>query len=148
VPATTLIWELAEALEVVMTDIPGPRAIRLIFEVDGDEIRLIQQQPVDVAITGFDLPLEQGAGDFVEVRADDGRMISRVPLRAGMSSSVEVFPEDHSEPITRADLPGPRAFTVVVPAPPAADHVAVVRDSGRGVDALGVTATFPLERER
>ena len=32
-------------------------AIRLIFEYEGDQVRLISQQPVDVAITGFDISL-------------------------------------------------------------------------------------------
>ena len=30
-------------------------AMRLIFEYEGDQVRLVSQQPVDVAITGFDI---------------------------------------------------------------------------------------------
>ena len=37
-------------------------AMRLIFEYEGDQVRLVSQQPVDVAITGFDLARTQRAG--------------------------------------------------------------------------------------
>jgi hypothetical protein len=41
--------------------------------------------------------------------------------------STEVFPEDHSEEITRIDTEASGAFTVVVPAQQEAVHVAVKR---------------------
>ena len=37
-------------------------AMRLIFEYEGDQVRLVSQQPVDVAITGFDIARTQRAG--------------------------------------------------------------------------------------
>jgi hypothetical protein len=112
-----------------MTDpTAGPTAVRLLFEYEGDEVRLLQQQPVDVAVSGFDLHRGLVPGHHVEVRGPDEELLSRVPIRSGMSASVEVFPEDHSQPITRTDLPEARgAFTVVVPTTPQADHVTVVR---------------------
>jgi len=131
---------------------PGPRSVRLIFTYDGDEVRLLQQQPVDVAISGFDLPQEQSPGHHVEVRGADDRVLSRVPIRATMTTSAEVFPEDPSDPITRTDLPRAQgAFTVVVPVSSSAEHVAVVRIAAPtgepGVEAVGTTelARFPLE---
>jgi len=149
-----------------MTGPNGPAertAVRLIFEYEGDEVRLVQQTPVDVAISGFDLPQEHVPGDHVEVRTADEGLLSRVPVRTGMSTSVEIFPEDPGDPITRTDLPVARgAFTVVVPVAEGADHVAVVRirpgapeaselarrttepvPGGPEVVELG---TFPLER--
>jgi hypothetical protein len=133
-------------------------AVRLIFEVTGDEIRLVEQQRVDVAIAGFDLPQERLPGDYVEVRSSDARVLSRVPVRSGLDTSVEVFPEDPTQPITRTNMPDlTRAFTVVVPAPAHADHVAVVRSAPARIDpdAVGVVpsaeltsavvATFKLE---
>ena len=32
-----------------------PAAVRLIFEYEGDQVRLVAQQRVDVAVPGFDL---------------------------------------------------------------------------------------------
>jgi hypothetical protein len=109
-----------------------PRSVRLIFEYEGDQVRLVHQQPVDVAISGFDLPQEQLAGDHVEVRGVDERLLSRVPIRSAMTTSREVFPENPADPIVRTDLPQAQgAFTVVVPAPAEAHHVTVVRIAAR-----------------
>ncbi|QFZ17470.1 hypothetical protein [Saccharothrix syringae] len=134
---------------------PGPRSVRLIFEYDDDRLRLVHQQQVDVAVTGFDLPREHTPGDHVEVRDADGTPLGRVAVRAPAGTSAEVFPEDPDDPITRTDLPAARgAFTVVVPVTADADHVAVVRvapTSGRataesaGTAAVTELASFPLE---
>jgi hypothetical protein len=103
-------------------------AIRLIFEYEGDEVRLVSQQPVDVAVTGFDLTRERRPGHYVEVRGARDDTLSRVRVPTDMVASAEVFPEEPGEPIVRVDVPEARgAFTVVVPASPAADHVSVVR---------------------
>ena len=103
-------------------------AMRLIFEYEGDQVRLVSQQPVDVAITGFDIARTQHPGYYVDTRDAAGRTLARVPARDAFSASAEVFPEQPGEPITRVDVANPTgAFTVVVPAPEGADHVTVVR---------------------
>jgi hypothetical protein len=104
-----------------------PRSVRLIFEYDGDDVRLVSQQVVDVAVTGFDLPQPRAVGHYVELRGAEGDTLSAVPARNAMGRSAEVFPEQPGEPITRVDVERPQgAFTVVVPAPPGATTVAVV----------------------
>lgn len=106
---------------------PSSSSVRLIFEYQGDHVRLVSQQPVDMAITGYDLPQEMMPGYHVEVRGADDAVLSRVPVRADLSATREVFPEQPGEPITRVEVPeASGAFTVVVPAPPHADHVALV----------------------
>jgi hypothetical protein len=103
-------------------------SMRLIFEYDGDHVRLVSQQPVDVAITGFDIARTQHPGWYIDTRDATGRALARVPIRDAFSGGTEVFPEQHGEPITRTAVAKPRgAFTVVVPVPEGADHVAVVR---------------------
>jgi hypothetical protein len=104
-----------------------PSSVRLIFEYEGDNVRLVAQQPVDVAVTGFDLARTNRPGHYVEMRDDAGTALARVPVHETFSGSAEVFPEDHAQPITRVDAPAQGAFTVVVPASPAAKRVAVVR---------------------
>jgi hypothetical protein len=100
----------------------------LIFEYEGDQVRLVSQQSVDVAVTGFDLVREQVPGHYVEVRGGGDETLSRVRVPAAMTASAEVFPEEPGAPIVRVDLPqATGAFTVVVPAPPDADHVSLVR---------------------
>jgi hypothetical protein len=105
-----------------------PSAVRLIFEYEGDEVRLVSQQAVDVAVTGFDLTRERQPGHYVEVRGARDETLSRVRVPTELVASAEVFPEEPGQPIVRVDLPQARgAFTVVVPAAAAADHVSVVR---------------------
>ncbi|MER5278361.1 hypothetical protein ABT025_21785 [Streptomyces sp. NPDC002809] len=139
---------------------PRAPAIRLIFEYEGDSVRLVSQQPVDMAIRGVDTGVESRPGDFVETRDDGGQRLARVPAPGAFRESAEVFPENHAEPITRVDVEARGAFTVVVPAPAEAAEVAVVRvappgpgappggppgppsEAAQGVDV----ATFRLDR--
>jgi hypothetical protein len=102
-------------------------AVRLIFEYEGDEVRLVAQQPVDVAVPGFDLAQVPHPGHYVETRTAADKPLSRVPVRDAFSTSAEVFPADPGGAITRVDLAQPRgAFTVVVPAGAAATHIALL----------------------
>jgi hypothetical protein len=124
-------------------DQPVPTlAMRLIFEYEGDQIRLVSQQPVDVAITGFDIARAQHPGWYVDTRDSAGRALARVPARDAFPTGTEVFPEQPGEPITRIPEAKPRgAFTVIVPVPEGADHVAVVH-----VTPAQPEATLPASR--
>lgn len=130
-----------------MTDVPVTRSVRLIFEFTADGVRLLEQHPVNATVGLF---RDDQAGDYVEVRNRDGRVVSRVPVRVGLGSNVETFPQDpYISPgaVTEA----PRILTVVVPTPPGADHVAVVRDtrnagSTAGADNVEVLGTVRLQR--
>lgn len=107
---------------------PTSAAVRLIFEYDGDEVRLVSQQPVDMAVTGADLAQAHHAGMFVDARDKSNRTVARVHAHGAGENTVEVFPEKAGEPITRVPIARPRgAFSVVLPAPKAAARVAVVR---------------------
>ncbi|MBT2413944.1 hypothetical protein J7I94_25940 [Streptomyces sp. ISL-12] len=140
---------------------PRAQAIRLIFEYEGDSVRLVSQQPVDMVISSVDTGAEARPGDFVEMRDDYGQRLARVPARGAFRESAEVFPENHTEPITRVDVEARGAFTVVVPAPAEAVQVAVVRvapapreappEAAEAARAAGAArdvdlATFRLER--
>ena len=104
------------------------RSVRLIFEYEGDRVHLVSQQPVEMAVTGFDLSQVDHPGYYVDTRDANDRTLTRVPARNAFVGSVEVFPERAGEPITRLDVPQPKgAFTVVVPAPETTDHVTVLQ---------------------
>jgi hypothetical protein len=122
-----------------MTDVPPATSVRMIFEFTADGVRLVEQHPVN-ATSGE--VREDRAGDYVEVRARDGRALSRTPVRTGLGSTVESFPQDPYISVGTGRAV-PAIVTVVVPAPPDADHVAVVRDSGADIQVLG---TFRLSR--
>lgn len=108
---------------------PSPtHAVRLIFEYEGDQARLVSQQPVDMVITGIDVIQELQPGYYVETRDATNQTLARVSARNAFETSVEVFPEQHDEPIIRMDMAKPRgAFTVVVPVPDRANHVTLMQ---------------------
>jgi hypothetical protein len=128
---------------------PAPtHAVRLIFEYEGDQVRLVSRQPVEMAITGFDIARSEHAGYYVDTRDALGRTLARVPARNAFSSSTEIFPERPGEQITRIDVEKPRgAFTVVVPAPSDADHVSLVQVTPGKPDVFAPAgrATSPVE---
>jgi hypothetical protein len=111
-----------------------PRSMRLIFEYDGDDVRLVMQQPVDLPPTVA--PAAQQTGHFVEMRDAAGRTLTRVAAHGAFPDSVEVFPEQHGDPITRLPVARPRgAFTIIVPALQATDHVRLVQVTASPDDA-------------
>ena len=116
---------------MAMTDSSQPaptRAMRLIFEYEGNQVRLVSQQPVEMAITGSDIAKVEQPGYYVDTRDARDRTLARVPARNAFSASVEVFPEKPGEPISRVDVTQPRgAFTVVVPVPEDADYFSIVQ---------------------
>jgi hypothetical protein len=104
-----------------------PPSMRLIFEYEGETVRLVMQQPVDALITSFDVARAQPRGYYVDIQDASSRTLARVPAHGAFQNSAEVFPEQPGEPITRVDIAQPRgAFTVIVPVPPDANHVTVV----------------------
>ena len=135
------------------------RATRLIFEYDGDQVRLVTEQPVEIASATIQTAGGDEPGTFVDVRDAANKTLARVPARHAFSTSAEVFPERHDEPITRTDLPSAKgAFTVIVPTPDETDHATIVtvahtRDAARaGAPAAAPAVTdlvsFPLRRSR
>ncbi len=124
---------------------PQPRSMRLIFEYDGDDVRLVMQQPVDLPATAAASPAQQ-TGYFVDTRDASGRTLARVAALGAFPDSVEVFPERHGEPITRLPVDRPRgAFTIIVPVPQDADHVRVVQVTPPRGDATQPTIRSAIQ---
>ena len=110
--------------------------MRLIFEYEGDQVRLVSQAPVNLSITGFDLARTQRPGYYIDTRDAAGQTLARVPARNLFSTSTEVFPEQPGDLISRVEVAIPKgAFTVVVPAGNGADSVSVVRVAAGVADA-------------
>jgi hypothetical protein len=104
------------------------QAVRLIFEYEGDQAHLVSQQPVEMLLTDIDSTRELQAGYFVDTRDANNQTLARIPAHNAFETSVEVFPEQHDQPITRMEMAAPRgAFTVIVPVPDRANHVTLTR---------------------
>jgi hypothetical protein len=81
----------------------GKVAMRLIFEYEGEQVRLVSQQPVEMAVTGADLSQVNYPGYYVETRDPNGKTLSRIVAHNAFAVSTEVFPEEPGKPITRVD---------------------------------------------
>jgi hypothetical protein len=130
----------------------SPQAVRLIFEYEGDEVRLVSQQPVDMAVVSPSPGKGEQVGNYLETRDAAGTRIARIPVLGAFQDSAEVFPENPGDPITRVDVEPKGAFTVVVPASEAVENVVLLRVSpprqmlgidGNKIQELGA---FRLER--
>lgn len=131
-----------------MSGEPTPGAVRLIFEYEGDQVRLVSQQPVDMTVVPPGPEEVDRVGHFVETRDRAGARISRIPVHGGFQDSAEVFPENPEEPITRVDAEPRGAFTVVVPAPEAMANVAVIRvRPPRQLGGLQIRGVAPVPNE-
>ena len=90
-------------------------------------MRLVSEQPVEVAAATITQPAAETTGTFVDARDRSDCTLARVAAPHAFTTSVEVFPEAPGEPITRTDVAQPKgAFTVVVPTPDETDHATIV----------------------
>jgi hypothetical protein len=130
------------------------RAIRLIFEYDGEHVRLVTQQTVDMVVAETYPPGAAAPGYYVDVRDARDSTLARAAAHGAFVGSKEVFPEHDDDRITRMDVQQQRgAFTVTLPATEEAHHVTVVKiETGvesvaarDRAEALAVDiASFPL----
>jgi hypothetical protein len=130
------------------------QAVRFIFEYEGDQVRLVAQQAVEMVVTETS-PASAAPGYYLDARDAGERTLARVAAPGAFSRGAEVFPERHEEPIARIDVPAQRgAFTVTLPAVEQADHITVVRivaGTDRGPELAAAAravdvASFPLSR--
>jgi hypothetical protein len=105
-------------------------AFRLIFEAEGDEVRLVRKQRVEM-----DAPEQPAASDaralgvFAELRNRDEETLYQLNLSPQLDHGVEVFAPDAA--IRRVDAPAEKRFVVVVvPEQEDANAVVLVRRSG------------------
>jgi hypothetical protein len=102
-------------------------SVRLIFEYDESGVRLVAEQPIEMATSTPQSPARLEEGYYLETRAADDSMLHRARVEHAFSRSMEVFPEDPLGGIERVDTPpGKGAFMVVVPASEAADHISLI----------------------
>ncbi len=109
-----------------------PRAIRLVFEYEGDGVRLVSRSRIDKAVPQADQSADalEFRGTWSEVRDSAGATLDRRVLVDPMPRDAEVFPEQLGEEISRQPIEHPSGvFTVLVPDVEGADHVAVLSNS-------------------
>ncbi|MGI8837918.1 MAG: hypothetical protein ACR2H4_14960 [Pyrinomonadaceae bacterium] len=134
----------------------SPRAVRLTFSYQGDQVKLISQQPVEMTVPPSD-PVkgyEQQKGFWAEVKSDQDKTLFRRVLHNPTRNDAEVFTDDPEQSIARAPAPKRKGvFTVVVPKTDKGQDVTLSRSAGqpdvepegalRGRMALRSLATGP-----
>jgi hypothetical protein len=103
------------------------QSTRLIFSYEGDSVRLIDQIPVNVFVPD-EQPDSFPPGYYVDGRNTLNQRVARVKAPNAFVTSAEVFPEQHSEAITRVTLPVSKGvFTVILPTSEEVHQVTIVR---------------------
>jgi hypothetical protein len=127
-----------------MSDEPKAQpAVRLVLQYDGEQLRLLSQVPVTMVVPHAD-PGQTAPGVYVDSRSASDVPLARVRTYRAMAASHEIFPAEASERLRHVERPQRGVFSVVLPAPPEADHVTVVRIA-QGAMATDL-ARFAMDR--
>ncbi len=118
-----------------------PRAVRLTFTYEGDEVRLANRQPVEMIAPPGDELSGREQGFWVELRDERDEALHRFVMQDPIRRDVEVFSPGAEQPVYRVLVEKPSGyFVVVVPALAGADHVALMSSGAPGAaTARGVS---------
>lgn len=128
-------------------------ALRLVFEYEGENVRLTSIQRVDVVPPPADPPLNgEQTGFWYELWDESGRVPYRRVTANPIRSSAEVLTDDEERPLAREDTGVMQGtFVLVAPALPEANAVALFA-SPPGVEGAAqparLLATFDLTGKR
>ena len=134
----------------------SPTAMRLTFSYQGDQVKLVSQQPVEMTVPPSD-PVkgyEEQKGFWAEVKGDQDKTLFRRVLHNPTRNDAEVFSDDPEQSISRAPAPKRKGvFVVLVPHTEKSREVTLSRSSGnpnieaagapRGMAAMRSLATGP-----
>lgn len=113
-----------------------PTAVRLTFTYEGDEVRLVSRQPVEMIIPPTDAlsGYEGEQGFWVEVRSGQDETLHRRVMDDPLRQDVEIFSPDPEQSVARTPVEKPSGiFTVLVPDLEEADHVTLMSSSAPGI---------------
>ena len=111
---------------------PSAKAVRMMFAYDGDEVKLVSQQRVDMIVPPTD-PVKTATrekGFWAELKSAKNKTLYRRVMHNPTRNDAEVFSDDPNQTISRAPAPKRKGvFVVVVPDTDEADAVSLVRSS-------------------
>ncbi|HEX9628880.1 MAG TPA: hypothetical protein VF961_02595 [Pyrinomonadaceae bacterium] len=146
----------AKKLQSVTASENSPKAMRLTFSYQGDQVKLVSQQPVEMTVPPSD-PLkgyEEHKGFWAEVKNAQDKTLFRRVLHNPTRNDAEVFSDDPEQSISRAPAPKRKGvFVVVVPHTEKGHEVTLSRSTGqpdieaggapKGMAAMRSLATGP-----
>jgi hypothetical protein len=128
-----------------------PRTLRLYFEYEGPEVRLVSAEAVEMRPPPSDAleSTEELAGFWYDLRDGDGRLLYRRVTHNPIRTSAEVLSDDEERPLARAELRGEvrGEFVLIAPNLEQAATVGLV-GSGRERGAAAEIARFELPQRR
>jgi hypothetical protein len=130
--------------------------MRLTFSYQGDQVKLISQEPVEMTLPPSDSlrGYEAHKGFWAELKSDQDKTLFRRVLHNPTRNDAEVFSDDPEQSISRAPAPKRKGvFVVLVPHSEKGREVTLSRSGGRpdieaagaprGMSALRSLATGP-----
>ena len=146
----------AKKLQSVTALAKSPKAVRLIFSYQGDQVKLVSQQPVEMTVPPSDSlkGYEDHKGFWAEVKSAQDKTLFRRVLHNPTRNDAEVFSDDPEQSISREPAPKRTGvFVVVVPDTEKGHEVTLSRSSGapdieagggpKGMAAMRSLATGP-----
>ena len=124
---------------------PGPnKAMRLTFSYDGNKVKLLSQQRIDMVVPSSDRLKGYGEkGFWAELKSASDKTLYRTVMHNPTKDDAEVFPESPAEGISREPAPKRKGvFVVVVPDTDKGEEVILCRSAPetkgptRGIRAL------------
>lgn len=133
----------------------SPKAMRLTFSYDGDEVKLVSKQSVDMVVPPSD-PVKGFArekGFWAELKGTKDRTLYRHVMHNPTRNDAEVFSDDPEQSVSRVPAPKRKGvFVVVVPETAQGKEVALVRSApdkkgaDRGIRSLATQRATEFAR--
>lgn len=133
----------------------SPMAMRLTFSYDGDKVKLVSQQPVEMVVPPSD-PVKGFArhkGFWAELKSQQDKTLYRRVMHNPTRNDAEVFSDDPEQSISREPAPRRKGvFVVVVPDTDEGNEVTLSRSTAetkgpaRGLRALASKPATEIAR--
>jgi hypothetical protein len=114
----TTVRKSAKKSAPVKGAVTSPKAVRLTFSYQGEKVKLISQQPVEMTVPPSDSleGYEQNKGFWAELKSDKDKTLYRRVLHNPTRNDAEVFSDDPEQSISREPTPKRTGvFVVVIP---------------------------------
>jgi hypothetical protein len=135
----------------------SPKAMRLTFSYDGDKVKLVSQQQVEMIVPPSD-PVKGFAnhkGFWAELKSEQDKTLYRSVMHNPTRNDAEVFSDEPEQSISREPAPKRKGvFVVVVPDTDKGREVTLsrsapeVRGPARGIRALAAKPATEIARFR
>jgi len=137
-----------EKMKAGKTATESPRAVRLTFSYDGETVKLISQQQVEMTVPPSDATkgFAQHKGFWAELKGQHDQTLYRHVMHNPTRNDAEVFSDDPEQSISRQPAPKRKGvFVVVVPDTDQGHEVTLSRSESYGPTGIHALAAAPAK---